>query len=255
MRNLNNLIRAYRVHTGTLIIIVTGEFPYWGELESWYWNWLISLHWQPMWIIIDSNSQLAQRASWGGRGDLYFVYRRIYGELLLIFVLYFNCHSNQKRIFKAAFFPPPSSDSIWGSAMYQSDFLFALHNSQAVYFLINQTSMMLYYCMHFNFFSRLKESMNLSELLIIFVNKVLITQTKGVLLYICLNMNYSYQSYSLCITAKRWLLKKFKCFAFAFAEERLSEHLTGNMVGQVFNISSLTLCTFYIIYLKKTFYE
>lgn len=35
--------------------------------------------------------------------------------------------------------------------------------------------------MHFNFFSRLKESMNLSELLIIFVNKVLITQTKNVL--------------------------------------------------------------------------
>lgn len=55
--------------------------------------------------------------------------------------------------------------------------------------------MMLYYCMHFNFFfSRLKESMNLSELLIIFVNKVLITQTKDVLLYMP-NMNSSYHHF------------------------------------------------------------
>lgn len=93
----------------------------------------------------------------GGLGDLYFVYRRIYGELLLIFVLYFNCHSNQKKIiFKGASFPSPL---LRGSVMYQWDshlisffFFFALHNSQAVYFLINQTRMMLYYCMHFNFF-------------------------------------------------------------------------------------------------------
>lgn len=40
--------------------------------------------------------------------------------------------------------------------------------------------MTLYYCMHFNFFFQVKESMNLSELLIIFVNKVLITQSRGV---------------------------------------------------------------------------
>lgn len=37
--------------------------------------------------------------------------------------------------------------------------------------------------------------MNLSELLIIFVNKVLITQTKDMLLYIS-NMNISYHIYS-----------------------------------------------------------
>lgn len=96
----------------------------------------------------------------GGLGDLYFVYRRIYGELLLIFVLYFNCHSNQKKKnLKALFSLPPPQIVV----MYQWDFhliffffFFALHTSRAVYFLINQTSMMLYYCMHFNFFFQVK---------------------------------------------------------------------------------------------------
>uniref|UniRef100_A0A8C5C2N5 Serine/threonine-protein kinase TAO3 n=1 Tax=Gadus morhua TaxID=8049 RepID=A0A8C5C2N5_GADMO len=38
----------------------------------------------------------------GGRGDMYFVYRRIYRELLLIFVMYFKCYANP--IFKDFFF-------------------------------------------------------------------------------------------------------------------------------------------------------
>lgn len=128
---------------------------------------LISLHWQPMWIMIHLTCELQLPAStkgfmWvGGWGDLYFVYRRIYGELLLIFVLYFNCHLNQKRIFKRRFFLPPPQivfeSSINGIFIWFFFFFFALHNSQAVYFLINQTSMMLYYCMHFNFFFQVKK--------------------------------------------------------------------------------------------------
>ena len=113
---------------------------------------LISLHWQPMWIIItiliinvSHELQLPDSTKGfivgGGRGvDLYFVYRRIYGELLLIFVLYFNCHSYRKKIiFKDAFSspppPPPSSDSIWNS-FYQWDYLFILF---LIFFLLLTT--------------------------------------------------------------------------------------------------------------------
>lgn len=123
MTNLNNLIlweTNITVYIQVLInVTASGEFDYRGEGESWYSMCivLISLHWQPMWIIIiiiiiHVTRELQLPAStkgfmWGGRGDLYSVYRRIYGELLLIFVLYFNCHSNQKWIFKGAFFLPP----------------------------------------------------------------------------------------------------------------------------------------------------
>lgn len=93
---------------------------------------------------------------WEGRAVLYFVYRWIYGELLLIFILYFNCHANPKRILKALFLffffssaqsftnSIQSPDIYWWKIHFLFFPFFALHNSQAVDFLINQTSMMLY---------------------------------------------------------------------------------------------------------------
>lgn len=74
------------------------------EGDSWYsvCNVLIPLHWQPMWIIIQiiiimiivhvtREFQLPASTKgfmMSGRGTgLYFVYRRIYGELLLIFLM------------------------------------------------------------------------------------------------------------------------------------------------------------------------
>lgn len=52
----------------------------------------------------------------GGGGDMYFVYRRIYGELLLIFVLYFNCEIFLNNDF---FSSPPSCAVFEGEKIAQ----------------------------------------------------------------------------------------------------------------------------------------
>lgn len=65
--------------------------------------------------------------------------------------------------------------------------------------------------MHFIFFFRVKESMNLSELLIIFVNKVLITPTQGVFISTQQNINFK------CIYPKKTVIRGQKqetCFSF-----------------------------------------
>ena len=139
----------------------------WWEGDSWYSVCieLISLHWQPMWIILiiitiilHVTRELRLPASTkgfmmsGGDGGLYFVYRRIYGELLLIFLLYFNCHSNGKIIFKGAFIFLPPPQIVFKSPISGIFFCFCFTQLSSCVFLMNQTSMMLYYCMHFNFF-------------------------------------------------------------------------------------------------------
>lgn len=75
------------------------------------------------------------------------------------FYLFSYCILNvthvKKRIFKRRFFPPPPPQIvIYQWDFFDSLFFFWLYTTcQAVYvFLMNQTSMMLYYCMHFNFF-------------------------------------------------------------------------------------------------------
>lgn len=75
----------------------------------------------------------------------------------------------------------PSSESICLSVGFPSDYFF-LHCTTlklCMSYKPEQYNALLNACTLF-FFFRVKESMNLSELLIIFVNKVLITPTQGI---------------------------------------------------------------------------
>lgn len=155
------IIWYFDFHTGRLLINVThlSKFDYWGEGESWYLLCivLVSLHWQPMWIIIHVTRELpaSTKGFVGGGGTCTLCIDGFMESFYLFSYCILTVTQIKKIIFKGAFFPPPPQivfevqSAISGTFIW---FLFAFHNFQAVDFPMNQTSIMLYCCMHFNFF-------------------------------------------------------------------------------------------------------
>lgn len=108
-------------------------------------------------------SQLAQRASSGGRasgGACTLCIEGFMESFYLFSYRILTVTQIKKRIFKALFFPPPSSESkmrLKSSSAGLFFFLFCFtQQPKLCIFLTDQTSMMLYYCMHFNFFFQVK---------------------------------------------------------------------------------------------------